>query len=76
MKWIPRWVRQTIVRVVLEELVVGAHCGCCGKWIPDRIAEASWPVSVCGECISDALTENEQESADGRTATYTLTEIG
>ena len=34
----------------IEDLQVGAHCGCCGRWVPGEIIEKCWPWAVCDTC--------------------------
>jgi hypothetical protein len=34
----------------LEQIGVGAHCGCCGKWVPNALAVKGWRVTVCDDC--------------------------
>lgn len=63
--WIPKWIRELIVQVVLEELTVGGHCGCCGKWIAEHIVEVAWPWSVCDDCISEAVVSASHCPARG-----------
>jgi hypothetical protein len=41
----------------IEDLVVGGHCGCCGRWVLDKVFEKSWPWGLCQECID--VNENE-----------------
>lgn len=59
--WVPRWIKRLIVQVVLTELTIGGHCGCCGKWVPDHIVEAGWCVTLCDDCISAAAQELNSE---------------
>lgn len=35
----------------IEDLAVGGHCGCCGRWVPDKIFEKAWPWGLCRKCI-------------------------
>ena len=55
--WIPGMLRRLVVQVVLEELEVGGHCGCCGVWVEHCIVEAIWPYTVCEKCIRRSLDE-------------------
>jgi hypothetical protein len=34
----------------IEDLVVGGHCGLCGKWIPNEIFDKNWSWGVCEDC--------------------------
>lgn len=43
----------------LTDLRVGAHCGCCGKWIPEVIVEKNYSWGLCNDC------ENMARDSDG-----------
>jgi hypothetical protein len=66
--WIPRYIRRLIVQVALEELTIGGHCGCCGKWVPDHIVETDWPVTLCDGCISEATQQLDITPEQGNSA--------
>jgi hypothetical protein len=34
----------------LHDLRVGAHCGCCGHWIPEAIVEKDYSWDLCRDC--------------------------
>jgi len=57
MNWIRRLLRDFIINTVLDEVEVGGHCGCCGNWIPDKLVWASWPWTICDECIKGGREE-------------------
>jgi hypothetical protein len=47
---VDRWLnRRGYYRV--DQLRVGANCGCCGKHVPNEIVEDVWPWTLCRECI-------------------------
>ena len=33
MKWIRKKLTDFILGVIFREVLVGGHCGCCGKWV-------------------------------------------
>ena len=41
---------------LIEDLQIGGHCGCCGKWVPDVITDRHVPGdifggwTICKEC--------------------------
>lgn len=35
----------------IKDLKTGAHCGCCGSWMPEEIVPKVWPWSICDKCI-------------------------
>lgn len=45
------WSRQKIKTLFnlydIEDLRIGGCCGCCGKWIPDKIFDKNWPWCLC-----------------------------
>lgn len=34
----------------IEDLVIGGHCGLCGRWIPDEIFDKMWRWGICDKC--------------------------
>ncbi len=34
----------------LNELQIGGHCGCCGKWVFDCIVSKEWVITLCDNC--------------------------
>ena len=47
-------IKQKIISILMDygwyhidELVVGCHCGLCGKWIPDQIVYKGWRWGIC-----------------------------
>ena len=57
----PHRVRKIIKRVFdlhdIRDLVVGAHCGLCGAWMPDEIIEKIWTWGMCDKC-AEVKNEN------------------
>lgn len=53
MKFIP-WLLYVIsnrsMMYNIKDLVVGGHCGLCGKWCGEVIVEEGWRHTVCDEC--------------------------
>lgn len=44
------WIKKLFGLYDIEGLVIGGHCGCCGKWIPDEIFPEIWTWGLCQEC--------------------------
>jgi hypothetical protein len=34
----------------IEDLRIGGHCGCCGKWVKDCIVPEDWAITICKKC--------------------------
>jgi len=34
----------------LEDLRIGGHCGCCGRWVKDVIVPEDWAITICSKC--------------------------
>jgi len=34
----------------IRQLVVGGHCGLCGRWVDKAIVEKGWEWTVCNKC--------------------------
>ena len=52
-KWINNKIRNWRIThgfFKIEELCIGAWCGCCGKWIEKELVEKEWPYSLCEDC--------------------------
>jgi hypothetical protein len=47
----------------IEDLRAGAHCGCCGKWIPDEVIPEVFPWSICDECARPQESESPKGPA-------------
>ncbi len=41
---------------IIDELQIGAHCGLCGKWVPDIIIEKVWAITLCEDCKKSNFT--------------------
>ena len=51
-KKIRNWIKVAFNLYDIEDLQIGGHCGCCGKWIPDEIFEKVWAIGLCNEnCV-------------------------
>lgn len=35
----------------IDVLQAGAHCGCCGKWMPESVTVKHWAWDLCNDCI-------------------------
>lgn len=35
----------------IDDLQAGAHCDCCGKWIPNRVVVKYWAWDICDDCM-------------------------
>lgn len=46
------WLREWLIGFILRWIVVGSHCGCCGKWVEHELAARYWRVTICDECVS------------------------
>jgi len=58
------WIRKTIKHLFnlydLDDLVIGAHCGCCGKWVSNHIVpDDGWRVTICDTCGGFPITDKE-----------------
>jgi len=46
-----KWrIQQWIIDTVCSWVVIGGHCGLCGKWIDDCLVPEWWPFTICKEC--------------------------
>lgn len=36
--------------VVQKRIVIGGHCGLCGKWVDDCLVSSYWRVTICKKC--------------------------
>jgi len=41
-----------IVETVTDAVVIGGHCGLCGKWVPNCLVHHAWRWTICKDCIS------------------------
>lgn len=46
------WIKRHFGLYDIEDLQIGGHCGCCGKWIPDKILPKLWAVELCKKCLN------------------------
>lgn len=47
---IRRWIKRHFDLYDIEDLQVGANCGCCGAWMEREITPYYWPWSICQKC--------------------------
>ena len=50
MKKLRNWIKYKFNLYDISDLQIGAHCGCCGKWIPNIIIEKDWSWDLCDNC--------------------------
>jgi len=50
MKWIREKLKRHFDLYDIDDLQVGGHCGCCGKWISDQVLLKNWSVGICRAC--------------------------
>jgi len=50
--WLRNFIKRKFNLYDIEDLTIGGHCGCCGKWIPDEIFGKSWEEGwgLCDNC--------------------------
>lgn len=53
MNWIKSRLRDYIIRVVIDSVVIGGNCGCCGKWVNNCLVPSYWRVALCDECLNE-----------------------
>lgn len=44
-------VRNYIITWICCNVVIGGHCGLCGRWVPDCLVSYWWRVTICDRCI-------------------------
>lgn len=44
------WLAYRLSEHIYQYLQIGAHCGLCGKWVPNEIAWKPWAWTVCDKC--------------------------
>ena len=35
---------------ICANIVIGGHCGLCGKWVPNCLLPRWWPITICDDC--------------------------
>ena len=43
----------------ISDLVIGGHCGCCGKWIEDKIFFMDETWGLCEKCVYDEFKRGD-----------------
>jgi hypothetical protein len=56
-----RKIKDWIIQLICDEIVIGGHCGLCGKPISDELFPLRWAFGVCDECKSSATINNAVE---------------
>ena len=41
--WVATW--------ICLNVVIGGHCGLCGKWVSDCLVPRWWRITICADCI-------------------------
>ena len=47
---------------ICSNIIIGGHCGLCGKWVSDCLVPYYWRITICDDCTGDnskALEEAE-----------------
>ena len=57
MKRIKARIISYIVNIVIGNIVVGGHCGCCGGWVAECLVFTDWRWTVCDECGKSETNE-------------------
>jgi len=47
------WFRKLIIKIVMENLVIGGHCGLCGEWVDKAIVPMDCRWTICPKCASN-----------------------
>ena len=45
------WIKDWIIGIVCSWVVIGGHCGICGKWVSDCLVPEYWRFTACDECL-------------------------
>jgi len=48
---IRKWIKEYFELYDIEDLKIGGHCGCCGKWIPTKIFDKHSAWGLCTLCL-------------------------
>jgi len=59
------WIKRTFSLYDMDDLEVGAHCGCCGEWMAKEIVPKCWTWSLCEKCIKESLEGQKFEKMEG-----------
>lgn len=49
---IRRLIKKLFILYDIGDLTVGGHCGCCGKWIPNKIFLKEYAWGLCRKCAT------------------------
>lgn len=64
MNRIKRWIRERLTSficdTVAEHMVVGGHCGLCGKWVSDVLLPRDWQWTACAHHTICTFEERQQ----------------
>lgn len=53
-------IKEWLVSFICENIVVGGHCGLCGKWVPNVLVPRYWQWTVCLEHCDESFKEDQQ----------------
>ena len=53
-RWLRNKIAMWLTELLVNYLVIGAHCGCCGAWIKDSIVPYYWRIDICNNCKEEA----------------------
>lgn len=48
-------IEKWIVGLVINQIAIGGHCGCCGKWVENCLLPHYWRVTVCEKCVGEGV---------------------
>jgi len=48
------WIKNLFNLYDIDDLAIGGHCGCCGRWVSDCIVAEPWQITVCSKCEEEA----------------------
>jgi hypothetical protein len=51
MKRLRGMIMEYIVNLIIDNVVIGGNCGCCGAVIPNELFPRYWPWGICRECL-------------------------
>lgn len=48
-----QWLMDRIIGFICTYIQAGAHCGCCGKWVPHELVPTYWAWTICDNCSKE-----------------------
>ena len=49
-KALRRRIREWVATWICSNIVIGGHCGLCGKWVADCLVPYYWRITICNDC--------------------------